>query len=425
MSVQTPLSTHDVKDLDLAGEGVRRIEWADANMPVLRAIRERFEKEKPLAGIRVSACLHVTTETANLMRTLAAGGADAVLCASNPLSTQDDVAAALVSEYKIPTFAIKGEDNDTYYSHITRAVDHAPHVTMDDGADVIGVLHTDRQDMLDGIIGGTEETTTGVIRLRSLEAEGRLAFPIVAVNDSNTKHLFDNRYGTGQSTVDGIIRATNILLAGKTLVIAGYGWCGRGVANRARGMGAHVVVTEINPLRALEAVMDGFQVMPMAEAAKRGDIFITATGNKHVLRPEHYAVMKSGAILANTGHFNVEIDIPGLEEMSSKTREVREFVREYQLDGGRLINLLADGRLINLAAAEGHPASVMDMSFANQALALEWLVANYKDLKPSVVPVPAEIDADISRIKLAAEGHTIDTLTADQERYLGSWDEGT
>jgi adenosylhomocysteinase len=296
---------------------------------------------------------------------------------------------------------------------------------MDDGADVIGVLHTDRQEMLPGIIGGTEETTTGVIRLRSLEAEGRLAFPIVAVNDSNTKHLFDNRYGTGQSTVDGVIRATNILLAGKTLVIAGYGWCGRGVANRARGMGAHVVVTEINPLRALEAVMDGFQVMPMSEAAQRGDIFITATGNKHVLRPEHYAVMKDGAILANTGHFNVEIDIPGLEEMSSQTRDVREFVREYRLDADRVINLLADGRLINLAAAEGHPASVMDMSFANQALALEWLVANYKDLKPSVVPVPAEIDADISRIKLAAEGHTIDVLTPDQERYLGSWDEGT
>jgi adenosylhomocysteinase len=425
MTTSTPAKTHDVKDLALAAEGVRRIEWADASMPVLRTIRERFAKEQPLKGLRISACLHVTTETANLMRTLVAGGADAVICASNPLSTQDDVAAALVSEYGVPTFAIKGEDNDTYYSHIMAAVDHHPQITMDDGADVIGVLHSERQEQLSEIIGGTEETTTGVIRLRALEAEGKLAFPIVAVNDSNTKHLFDNRYGTGQSTVDGIIRATNVLLAGKTFVVAGYGWCGRGLASRARGMGARVVVTEIDPLRALEAVMDGFDVMPMADAATRGDIFVTATGNKEVLRKEHFAAMKDGAIVCNTGHFNVEIDIPALEGLAKSNREVREFVREYTLANGHKVCVLADGRLINLASAEGHPASVMDMSFANQALGLEWLVANADKLENGVYTVPADIDAEIARLKLEAEGFKIDQLTDSQIAYLASWDEGT
>src|SRR5262245_55129292 len=351
---------HDVKDLALAPEGVRRIEWADRQMPVLVAIRERFEREKPLDGMRIAACLHVTTETANLMRTLQAGGADVVLCASNPLSTQDDVAAALVSEYGIPVYAIKGEDNDTYYSHIQAAVDHRPQLTMDDGADVIGVLHSSRKEQLADVVAGTEETTTGVIRLKALEAEGRLGFPVIAVNEALTKHLFDNRYGTGQSTIDGLIRATNVLLAGRKLVVSGYGWCGRGVAMRAKGMGAHVIVTEIDPLRALEAVMDGYEVLPMEEAAAEGDLFVTATGDKHVLRREHFEVLKDGAILANTGHFNVEIDIPALESLATKVGDARAFVQSFELADGRTVYLLAEGRLLNLSAAEGHPASVMD-----------------------------------------------------------------
>jgi adenosylhomocysteinase len=416
---------HDVKDLALADEGVRRIEWADRNMPVLTAIRERFEREQPLAGYRVSACLHVTTETANLARTLKAGGADVVLCASNPLSTQDDVAAALVDRYEIPTFAIKGEDNDTYYQHITAAVDHKPHLTMDDGADVIGVLHSDRRDQLGDIIAGTEETTTGVIRLKAMEADGALAFPVIAVNEAQTKHLFDNRYGTGQSTIDGVIRATNVLLAGKKLVVAGYGWCGRGVAMRAKGMGAHVIVTEINPLRALEAVMDGFEVLTMADAAKIGDIFITATGDKHVISGDHLPLFKDGAILANTGHFNVEIDIPALRAAASSTREARQFVEEFELSGGRRVYLLAEGRLVNLSAAEGHPAAVMDMSFANQALSAEYAVQNAADLEAKVYVVPQEIDDEIARLKLETMGIGIDKLTEEQEHYLASWNEGT
>src|SRR6476620_538431 len=367
---------HDVKDLALAPEGVRRIEWADRQMPVLAAIRERFEKDQPLNGYRISACLHVTTETANLARTLKAGGADVVLCASNPLSTQDDVAAALVAEYDIATFAIKGEDNDTYYSHIQAAVDHKPHLTMDDGADVIGVLHSTRREQLADVIAGTEETTTGVIRLKALEAEGKLEFPVIAVNEAQTKHLFDNRYGTGQSTIDGLIRATNVLLAGRKLVVAGYGMCGRGVAMRAKGMGAHVIVTEVDPLRALESVLDGFELLPMERAAEIGDIFITATGDKGVIRKEHMERMKDGAILANTGHFNVEIEIPALRQMATESRAARPFVEEFRLANGRRLFLLAYGRLINLAAAEGHPAQVMDMSFANQALAAEYVVQN-------------------------------------------------
>ena len=422
----TAATPHDVKDLALAAEGVRRIEWAERTMPVLRSIRERFEQERPLEGLRISACLHVTTETANLMRTLVAGGADMVLCASNPLSTQDDVAAALVQEYGTRVYAINDEDNDTYYAHIMAAVEHKPQITMDDGADVVGILHDSKREYLEHIIGGTEETTTGVIRLRALQGEGKLAFPIVAVNDSQTKHMFDNRYGTGQSTLDGIIRATDVLIAGKNFVVAGYGWCGRGLASRAKGHGANVIVTEVDPVRALEAAMDGFQVMSMAEAAKVGQIFCTATGNKHVLRKEHFEAMPDGAILANTGHFNVEIEIPGLEELSTgDSVEVRENVREYRLSGDRRIYLLADGRLINLAAAEGHPASVMDMSFANQALGLEWLLANYKDLKNEVYNVPADIDAEIARLKLEAEGFSIDTLTPEQAKYLASWNEGT
>lgn len=424
MSTMT-VPAHDVSNLELASEGVRRIEWAEASMPVLRSIRARFERERPLAGWRVAACLHVTTETANLMRTLVAGGAEVALCASNPLSTQDDVAAALVAEYGVATYAIKGEDNDTYYRHITSVIDHRPQITMDDGADVIGVLHGDRREMLDNIVGGTEETTTGVIRLRALQREGKLAFPVIAVNDSSTKHMFDNRYGTGQSTVDGIIRATNVLLAGKVFVVAGYGWCGRGLANRARGMGARVVVTEVDPLPALEAVMDGFEVMPMTDAARIGDVFVTATGNKEVLRAEHFALMKSGAILSNTGHFNVEIDIPALESLAASTREAREFVQAYDMGDGRTLFLLAEGRLINLAAAEGHPAAVMDMSFANQALALEWLVAQHSTLASEVHVVPAVIDREIARLKLEAEGFNIDQLTESQQRYLASWDEGT
>jgi adenosylhomocysteinase len=416
---------YDVKDPALAPEGVRRIEWADRNMPVLRTIRERFERERPLAGHRISACLHVTTETANLMRTLKAGGADVVLCASNPLSTQDDVAAALVETYDIATFAIKGEDNDTYYSHIDAAVDHKPQLTMDDGADVIGVLHSARREQLGDVVAGTEETTTGVIRLKALERDGMLGFPIIAVNDAKTKHLFDNRYGTGQSTIDGIVRATNVLLAGKTFVVSGYGWVGRGVAMRARGMGAHVVVTEVDPMRALEAVMDGFQVLPMAQAAPGGDIFCTATGDKHVIRREHMESMKDGAILTNTGHFNVEIEIPGLRALASETREARNFVEEFVLEDGRRLFLVADGRLVNLAAAEGHPAQVMDMSFANQALSAEYAVRNAATLERKVYPVPEEIDNEIARLKLETMGVDIDRLTEEQAKYLASWDEGT
>jgi adenosylhomocysteinase len=415
----------DVKDLALAPGGVRRIAWADRQMPVLAAIRARFEAERPLAGYRISACLHVTTETANLVRTLKAGGADVVLCASNPLSTQDDVAAALVEEFDIPTFAIKGEDSDSYYAHIEAAVDHKPQLTMDDGADVIGVLHSHRREQLVDVIAGTEETTTGVIRLKALEADGKLGFPVIAVNEANTKHLFDNRYGTGQSTIDGIVRATNVLLAGKKFVVGGYGWVGRGVAMRARGMGAHVIVTEVEPLRALEAVMDGYEVLPMARAAELGDIFCTATGDKHVISRADIERMKDGAILANTGHFNVEIDIPALRSLATRTRQARELVEEFELADGRRLFLVADGRLVNLSAAEGHPAQVMDMSFANQALSAEWAIANAAKLERRVYVVPEEIDREIARLKLETLGVRIDELTAEQAQYLASWDEGT
>jgi adenosylhomocysteinase len=416
---------YDVKDLALAPEGVRRIAWADRQMPVLAAIRERFARERPLEGYRISACLHVTTETANLARTLEAGGADVVLCASNPLSTQDDVAAALVEEFDVSVFAIKGEDNDTYYQHIEAAVDHKPQLTMDDGADVIGVLHSHRREQLGDIIAGTEETTTGVIRLKALEADGALGFPIIAVNEAKTKHLFDNRYGTGQSTIDGIIRATNVLLAGKRFVVAGYGWVGRGVAMRAKGMGAHVIVTEVDPVSALEAAMDGFEVMPMSRAAEIGDIFCTATGDKSVITREHMERMKDGAILANTGHFNVEIEIPALRQLATEVRESREFVEEFVLSDGRRLYLLGDGRLINLAAAEGHPALVMDMSFANQALAAEYAVEHAAELERKVYPVPEEIDREIARLKLETMGIEIDRLTEEQAKYLASWSEGT
>ncbi len=416
---------HDVKNLDLATGGRYRIEWAEREMPVLRAIRERFAAEKPLQGLRVSACLHVTTETANLMHTLQMGGADVVLCASNPLSTQDDVAASLVAHYEIPVYAIKGEDNDTYYEHIRAGLDHQPHITMDDGADLVSVIHKSRRELLENIVGGTEETTTGVIRLRAMAKEGALEFPVIAVNDSNTKHLFDNRYGTGQSTLDGIIRATNLLMAGRTVVVAGYGWCSRGIASRAQGMGANVIVTEIDPMRALEAVMDGFRVMPMSEAAPIGDIFITATGDINVLDTHHFEVMKPGAIMANSGHFNVEINIPGLRKMSeSDPRLVRPFVEEYRVEGKPLY-LLGEGRLINLAAAEGHPASVMDMSFANQALAAEYMAKNAKSLEKQVYVVPEDIDKEIARLKLLSMGIHIDTLTSEQEHYLSQWQEGT
>src|SRR5215212_5359087 len=406
---------HDVKDLSLAPNGVARIAWADRHMPVLAAIRDRFETEQPLAGYRVAACLHVTSETANLMRTLKAGGADIVLCASNPLSTQDDVAV----------FAIKGEDNDTYYQHIEAAVDHKPQLTMDDGADVIGVLHSHRREQLGDILGGMEETTTGVIRLKALERDGALGFPVIAVNDANTKHMFDNRYGTGQSTIDGIIRATNVLLAGSTFVVAGYGWVGKGVALRARGMGAHVIVTEVDPLRALEATMDGFQVQPMSKALETGDIFCTATGDKSVITRAHLEQMKDGAILANTGHFNVEIEIPALRQLATETRKAREFVEEFELADGKRLYLVADGRLVNLSAAEGHPASVMDMSFANQALSAEYVVMNAADLERRVYPVPSEIDSEIARLKLATMGVELDVLSEEQAKYLASWDEGT
>ncbi|HEY5529867.1 MAG TPA: adenosylhomocysteinase, partial [Thermoleophilia bacterium] len=394
-------------------------------MPVLALIQKRFEKEKPLKGVRIGACLHVTSETASLMRTLAAGGAEVALCASNPLSTQDDVAAALVFEYGLPTYGIKGEDRDTYYRHMQSVIDFRPQITMDDGADVVGMLHTERKDAVAGVIGGTEETTTGVIRLKSMEKDGVLLYPIVAVNEALTKHLFDNRYGTGQSTLDGIIRATNRLIAGKIVVVVGYGWCGRGFAMRAKGHGADVVVLEVDPLRALEAVMDGFRVMPMAEAAPIGDIFVTATGDIHVIRGEHFEVMKDGAIVANTGHFNVEIDIPALQAMATATRRVREFVDEFSLPNGRNVYLLGEGRLINLAAAEGHPSSVMDMSFANQALSAEYMVKNADKLEKKVYVVPEDIDAEIARLKLAALGAGIDVLTPEQVQYLSSWDMGT
>jgi adenosylhomocysteinase len=421
----TTAPRHDVKDLGLASAGVTRIEWADRQMPVLEAIRERFERERPLDGVPIAACLHVTSETANLARTLKAGGADVVLCASNPLSTQDDVAAALVEEYGISVFAIRGEDNDTYYSHIEAAVDHRPQLTMDDGADVIGVLHKSHRDQLDEILGGTEETTTGVIRLKALEAQGELAFPIVAVNEANTKHLFDNRYGTGQSTIDGIIRATNILLAGRRFVVAGYGWTGRGVAMRARGMGAHVIVTEVDPLRALEALMDGYEVMTIEKAAEVGDVFCTATGDKNVISRASFERMKDGAILSNTGHFNAEIEIPALRELAVATREARPNVEEFELADGRRLYLLAEGRLVNLSAAEGHPAAVMDMSFANQALSAEFVVAHAGELEPRVYVVPEEIDREIARLKLESLKVEIDSLTEEQARYLASWDEGT
>ena len=416
---------HDVKDLRLAEEGVRRIDWAAREMPVIRLIRERFARERPLNGLRVAACLHVTTETANLMIALRDGGADVALCASNPLSTQDDVAAALVAEYGISTFAIKGEDNETYYRHIDAVLDHRPQVTMDDGADLVARLHKDRTDLLAGVVGGTEETTTGVIRLRALGNEGRLKYPIIAVNEANTKHMFDNRYGTGQSTLDGITRATNILWAGKNVVVAGYGWCGRGLASRARGMGAQVIVTEVDPLPALEAVMDGFRVMPMAEAAKVGDIFVTLTGDINVIDRHHMDAMKDGAIVANSGHFNDEINLKALEDMAEGRRQVRPFVEEFTLGDRRKIFVLGEGRLINLAAAEGHPASVMDMSFANQALSLEHLVNNQQNMPVGVYPVPQEIDAEIARLKLKAMGVEIDTLTDEQQRYLTSWESGT
>ncbi|MBA2332806.1 MAG: adenosylhomocysteinase [Actinobacteria bacterium] len=416
---------HDVKDLTLASEGKRRIEWADRQMPVLAAIRERFVAERPLDGYRIAACLHVTTETANLMRTLKAGGADVVLSASNPLSTQDDVAAALVDEFDISVFAIKGEDNDTYYQHIEAAVDHKPHITMDDGADVIGVLHSARREQLGDVIAGTEETTTGVIRLKALERDGKLGFPVIAVNEARTKHLFDNRYGTGQSTIDGIIRATNVLLAGKRFVVAGYGWVGRGVAMRAKGLGAHVIVTEVDPMPALEAAMDGFEVLSMEKAAPIGDIFCTATGNKSVLTAKHMEQMKDGAILCNTGHFNVEIEISALRSLSGEARAAREFVEEFTLADGRRLYLLGEGRLINLAAAEGHPAIVMDMSFANQALSAEYVVQNASSLERKVYVVPKDIDDEIARLKLATMGIEIDQLTDEQASYLASWDEGT
>jgi adenosylhomocysteinase len=419
------LKKGDVKDMSLADAGKRKIEWADQQMPVLQNIRKRFVKEQPLKGIRVSACLHVTSETANLMITLRDGGADVVLCASNPLSTQDEVAAALNKHYNIPTYAIKGEDNATYYTHLAAALDHKPQMTMDDGADLVTLLLTKRTDLVPHMIASTEETTTGVIRLRAMAKDGTLKFPVIAVNDAMTKHFFDNRYGTGQSTLDGVIRATNILLAGLKVVVAGYGWCGRGVAMRAKGLGADVIVTEIDPVKGIEAVMDGFRVMPMAQAAKEGDIFITVTGNKSVIRSEHFQVMKSGAVVCNSGHFNVEIDIPALEALTSGKREVRPLVDEFVTKDGRKIYLIAEGRLVNLATAEGHPASVMDMSFANQALSAEYLVKNAKDMKAQVYVVPEHLDKEIARLKLESLGHTLDKLTPEQEHYLASWQEGT
>ena len=426
---------YDIRDISLAEKGNLRIEWANQSMPVLNLIRKRFEKEKPLAGVRLSACLHITSETANLARTLKAGGAEVMLSASNPLSTQDDVAAALVKEYQIPVFAIKGEDNKTYYDHINAVLDQKPMVTMDDGADLISTIHSKRTELIENIRGGTEETTTGIIRLRSMADKGVLKFPLIAVNDADTKHFFDNRYGTGQSTIDGIIRATNRLLAGSVFVVCGYGWCGKGVAMRARGMGANVIVTEVNPLRALEAVMDGYRVMPIAQAAPIGDIFCTVTGDINVIRDEHFEKMKDGAIVCNSGHFNVEIEISrldekgnlvgGLEKLAIKKKRIRDCIDEYTLPDGKRINLLGEGRLVNLTSAEGHPSSVMDMSFANQALSAEYLVKHGKGLKPLVYPVPKDIDKEIARLKLKSMGITIDVLTEEQERYLSSWEIGT
>jgi adenosylhomocysteinase len=419
------MASHDVKNLSLAAAGRLRIEWAEQSMPVLRQVRERFTREQPLKGMRLGACLHVTTETAVLMLTLKAGGAQVALCASNPLSTQDETAAALVKEYGIPVYAIKGEDHDTYYKHIASVLETKPQVTMDDGADVISQLHGARKDLVGNVLGGTEETTTGVIRLRAMERDGVLAFPVIAVNDADTKHLFDNRYGTGQSTIDGILRATNILLAGRTVVVAGYGMCGRGVAARAKGMGSHVIVTEVEPMRALEAVMDGFVVMPMAKAAEVGDVFITVTGNKAVIRRDHFEAMKDGAVLCNAGHFNVELELDELAKMATGQRNVRPFVDEFTMPGGRRIYVLAEGRLINLASAEGHPAAVMDMSFANQALSAEYVVKHGKTLGRKVYVVPRDIDLEIARLKLASMGVAIDDLSAEQRSYLASWTHGT
>ncbi len=416
---------YDIKDISLADEGKLRIEWAGQSMPVLRQIRERFKKEQPLKGVRLGACLHVTTETANLVQTLKAGGAEVYLCASNPLSTQDDVAASLVKHDGIPVFAIKGEDNDTYYDHLRAVLDAKPNITMDDGADLVSTLHTERRELLEHVIGGTEETTTGVIRLKAMADDGVLAYPIVAVNDADTKHLFDNRYGTGQSTIDGIIRATNRLIAGSVFVVGGYGWCGKGLASRAKGMGARVIVTEVDPLRALEAVMDGFDVMPMERAAEIGDFFCTVTGDIHVIRREHFMRMKDGAMVANSGHFNVELDLEGLEEITKAKRRIREYVEEYTLEDGRRIYVLGEGRLINLAAAEGHPSSVMDMSFANQALCAEYMVKEAKSLEKRVYGVPKEIDQMIAQLKLKSMGIEIDTLTEEQDKYLHSWEMGT
>jgi adenosylhomocysteinase len=416
---------HDVKDINLAKQGRLRIEWAERNMPVLRLIRERFGKEKPLSGVKISACLHVTTETANLMDTLVAGGAKVALCASNPLSTQDDVAASLVKDLGIPVFSIKGESNQVYYQHILSALEIQPQITMDDGADLVSTLHSKRKTLLSHVIGGTEETTTGVVRLRSMEKHGVLKYPLISVNDSKTKHFFDNRYGTGQSTVDGILRATNFLLAGSKVVVAGYGWCGRGFATKAKGMGADVIVTEVDPLKAIEAVMDGFRVMPMSEAARVGDVFCTLTGDINVVRAEHFRVMKDNAVVCNSGHFNVEIDIPALQRMAKRKRQIREFVTEYVLPNGRRINLLADGRLVNLSVAEGHPACVMDMSFANQALSAEYLVHDGDKLDNRVYAVPEEIDSEIARLKLKSLGVKIDRLTPEQKKYLAAWELGT
>jgi len=416
---------YDVKDMTLANQGKLKIEWAEATMPVLRQIKKRFKKEQPFRGMRVTACLHVTTETANLMKTLQAGGAEVRLCASNPLSTQDDVAASLVAHDNIAVFAIKGEDNKTYYKHIQSAIEHRPQVTMDDGADVVSILHSKRKDLLKHVLGGTEETTTGVIRLRSMADRKVLKFPVISVNDADTKHLFDNRYGTGQSTMDGIIRGTNRLVCGSVVVVAGYGWCGRGVAMRAKGLGADVVVTEVDPVKGLEAVMDGFRVMPMEQAAAIGDFFVTVTGNLKVIRGEHFAAMKDGAIVSNSGHFNVELDIPALEKLSRKRRIVRPGVEEFTLKNGRRVSLLGEGRLVNLALAEGHPSSVMDMSFANQALGAEYIVKNHKMLEKKVYPVPTVIDKEIARLKLIGMGFNIDKLTKEQQKYLASWEMGT
>jgi adenosylhomocysteinase len=416
---------YDIKDITLADEGKVSVEWANKSMPVLNSIKKRFESEKPLKGVRLGACLHVTTETASLMETLKAGGADIFLCASNPLSTQDYVAAYLVKYHEIPVFAINGEDTDTYYRHINSVLDERPVLTMDDGADLVSTIHGQRRELIEGIIGGTEETTTGVIRLKAMADKGVLAFPLIAVNDANTKHMFDNRYGTGQSSIDGIIRATNRLIAGSTFVVCGYGWCSKGLALRASGMGANVVVTEVNPLCALEAVMDGYRVMPIAEAAKIGDFFCTLTGDINVIRKEHFLTMKNGAIVANSGHFNVELDIEGLKEISTYTGRIRKYIDEYTLEDGRCIYILGEGRLVNLAAAEGHPSSVMDMSFANQALASEYLVKNSRDLKNIVYSVPEDIDREIARLKLESMGIQIDTLTPEQEKYLNSWEIGT